>query len=769
MKRHLTVISVALMCASIASAQSPGQAALDRVLGSLHEIRAARASKPNEGKISSRLRPSATAAPSTGGLVPAPPPLAADGSLHVYLDCSPLGAAELQKLQQAGVSIERIEMAHGRVQGRVDASALETLAGFSWVHAIRSVDRAVTRAGSVTTQGDAASRANLLRAQGLDGTGVTVGVISDGIDSLQAAQATNDLPAVVVPNDARCQRGAGDEGTALLEIVHDVAPGAKLLFSGPASSLDMIDAVQCLTDAGADVIVDDLGFFGEPFFEDGPVAQAVDAAVTAGVSYHSSAGNEAAEHVEQDFFPAAGSNGQVHDFAAGGGDTFDGVIVPPGGTLTCILQWNDPFGAAADDYDLVLLDANLNLVAQSIDPQNGAQDPIELVSVVNQTNTNQLANVLVQRFAGASRRLELFCLGAASIEHGTAAGSIFGHAALPSVVAVGAIDVGDPGLNDVEFFSSHGPARIDFPQLEIRAKPDLVAFDGVAISNAGGFPACPPFCAFFGTSAAAPHSAGVAALLLDQDPTLTPAQVQAALTRGAVDIGAPGFDAASGFGRIDALASAETSTTSTTRPTTTTTSSTSTSTSTTRPTTTTTSSSSTSTSTTRPTSTTTSSSSTSTSTTRPTSTTTSTSSTSTSTLAPPPCTSDEECADNDACTVDVCDPARGCVSTPPAGTDGLACRLGQLGAADVCRPGEIDAETGSVIAKRVASTEALLVKATQASRPAARTAALRKIARKLEGILRRLGRDTGAVSAPCAQNLERLVGDAQSLAVDLTS
>jgi hypothetical protein len=109
------------------------------------------------------------------------------------------------------------------------------------------------------------------------------------------------------------------------------------------------------------------------------------------------------------------------------------------------------------------------------------------------------------------------------------------------------------------------------------------------------------------------------------------------------------------------------------------------------------------------------------------------------------------------------------VSTPPAGTDGLACRLGQLGAADVCRPGEIDAETGSVIAKRVASTEALLVKATQASRPAARAAALRKIARKLEGILRRLGRDTGAVSAPCAQNLERLVGDAQSLAVDLTS
>src|SRR5262249_33223917 len=516
-----------------------------------------------------------------------------------------------------------------------------------------------------TTQGDAASRADVLRTRGVDGTGVVVGVISDGIDSLADAQATGDLRDIVVPNDSRCQRGAGDEGTALLEIVHDVAPGAKLLFSGPSTSLDMVDAVQCLVGAGANVIVDDLGFFGEPYFEDGPVADAVSAAVTAGVSYHSSAGNEAQEHVEQDFFPAPGSNPNVHDWAAGAGDAFNGVVVPAQGTLTCILQWNDPFGAAADDYDLALFDANLNLVAASTDRQVGAQDPIEIVSAVNQTNTAQLANVLVDRFAGAPRRLELFCLGASALEHGSAAGSIFGHAALSSVVAVGAVDVHDPGLDTVEPFSSHGPARIDFPTPEVRAKPDLVAFDGVAISNAGGFPLCPPFCDFFGTSAAAPHSAGVAALLLDQDPTLTPAEVKAALTRGAVDIGARGFDEASGFGRLDAVAAASTLTASTSTSTTTTsTSSTST---TTRPTPSTTHTSSTTTST-RPTSTST--------------TTTSTSSTSTSTL-PAPCTSDGECADDDACTVDVCDPVRGCVSTPAAGSDGLACLLTQLGAPDV--------------------------------------------------------------------------------------
>src|SRR5262249_44513556 len=197
-----------------------------------------------------------------------------------------------------------------------------------------------------------------------------------------------------------------------------------------------IDTVECLVDAGANVIVDDLGFFGEPYFEDGPVAAAVDSAVAAGVSYHSSAGNEAQEHLEEDFFPAAGSNGEIHDFAAGGGDPFNGVVVPGGGTLTCILQWNDPFGAAADDYDLFLLDANLNVVAESVDPQEGAQDPIEAVAVANQTNTDQLANVVVSRFAGAPRRLELFCLGAVAMEHGTPARSIFGPAALPSGVTV---------------------------------------------------------------------------------------------------------------------------------------------------------------------------------------------------------------------------------------------------------------------------------------------------------------------------------------------
>ena len=721
MKRLSIVASVIALCAVNASAALPlAQGPAPHTLDRLTRPALPNGSTKANPKVSGRLRAAeGRMGPLTSALVPADPPRSPEGRLQVYVDCSPLGAEQLAALEQAGVAVDGVDLAQGRVRGTMDPAALDRVAEFWWVRAVRPVDRAVVRAGSVTTEGDAAARADLVRAQGLDGTGAVVGVISDGIDSLREAQESGDLPAVAVPNDARCPRGSGDEGTALLEIVHDIAPGAQLLFAGPADSFEMVGAVECLLAAGADVIVDDLGFFGEPFFEDGSVAEAVRGAVKGGVSYHSSAGNEARVHLEQDFVATPSST--LHDFAEGAGDNTNTVVVPAGGRLTCILQWNDPFGGSANDYDLFLLDQDLSVVAMSVDPQVGAQDPIEVVDVVNQGASDAIAHVLIDRFAGETRRLELFCLGASAVEHVTTAGSIVGHPALDEVVAVAAIDAADPGLDQVEPFSSRGPARVDFPARDDRAKPDLAGFDGVSISNAGGFPACPPFCAFFGTSAAAPHSAGVAALLLEKDPTLTPAEVQAALTRGAVDIGAAGFDDASGFGRLDALASAATSTRSTT------------------------------TSTTRPTSTT------------PTSTTT------TSTLAAPPCASDDECADDDTCTVDVCDPVRGCVSTPPAGTGGLACLLGRLGAADVCGPGEIDQKTSSLIAERVSSAKASLVKAGQASRPAARARALRKIARKLESILRRLGRDSAAVSPLCAETLKRLVGDGQALALKLAS
>ncbi|MEN8693080.1 MAG: hypothetical protein AB1Z20_23700 [Desulfobacterales bacterium] len=142
-----------------------------------------------------------------------------------------------------------------------------------------------------TSEGDKAHRADQARATyGVDGTGVQIGVLSDGVDSLANRQATGDLPnnVTILPGQA----GSGDEGTAMLEIVHDLAPGAELLFAtafnGQASFASNILALR---DAGADVIVDDVGYFAEPVFQDGIIAQAVNSVTADGALYFSSAGN----------------------------------------------------------------------------------------------------------------------------------------------------------------------------------------------------------------------------------------------------------------------------------------------------------------------------------------------------------------------------------------------------------------------------------------------------------------------------------------------
>jgi hypothetical protein len=229
---------------------------------------------------------------------------------------------------------------------------------------------------------------------------VVVGVISGGIDSLANAQATGDLGAVTVPPGY-------DEGTAMLEIVHDLAPGASLLFSSDGNTpLEFINAVNCLKDAGADVIVDDVVFFNEPAFEDGPIAQTVREAVQAGVSYFTSAGKFAQVHVEQ---PYCAGPDALHDFDCGTGTVAFGMIVPPGGQVVCVLQWNDQFGGSANDYDLLAVDTLGDLLAASLNLQDGTQDPFELLAWANPLPFSVEVFVGITLFNGEARLLDLFC------------------------------------------------------------------------------------------------------------------------------------------------------------------------------------------------------------------------------------------------------------------------------------------------------------------------------------------------------------------------
>ena len=477
-------------------------------------------------------------------------------ALQAYLHLDSVETEKLAALQSRGVRIEISNAKLGIVQGWIPYQRMDSVAELPFVRRITvpsfgtaRLAPCVDEPSGCRTEGDSIHRADELRDLGFDGGGVRVGVISDGIDGLCDAVAAGELPSGIQAfgtcNDANpCLCSNGAEGTAMLEIVHDMAPGAALGFgSGIASSLQFIQSVEELTrDFQADIIVDDIGFFLEPYFEDGPIAQAVQAAIDQGVLYVSSAGNQAQEHYEGDYVDSGDGRGS-HQIS-GGNNVFN---ISGFFNVLVILQWSNPFGQADDDYDICFADETPEVCATYNERQDGDDDPLEFMAVNCLFDGCELQ---VRRVSGQAQRLELFILDG-GLEPGDRVleGSIFGHPAVPGVFAAAAVDVLDPGNDTVEAYSSRGPSRIEFPALEIRDKPDIAASDGVEVSGFGGFPS-----PFFGTSAAAPHVAAVLAQLLGG---LGPAaDIPQAVKDGAVDIEAGGFDSLAGFGRLDALAAA---------------------------------------------------------------------------------------------------------------------------------------------------------------------------------------------------------------------
>ena len=453
---------------------------------------------------------------------------------------------------------------------------------------------AITNAGTVTSQGDQAMRSNVARsAFAVDGTGVKVGALSDSFNCLGGAAAdvaSNDLPAVtVLQEDPGCSSGT-DEGRAMLQIVHDVAPGSSLAFATAIGGQAMFaNNIIALKNNGAKVIVDDVVYLTEPFFQDGIIAQAVDQVVAGGVAYFSSAGNAARQSYESVFRPgnffadgAKGSalgaphffGGTAHNFKSSGSkDHFQKITIPGQTTVIFIFQWDSPFFSVSgspgtqNDVDIYILNSAATQVLAGSVSNNIGGDAVEVIGLQNNGTRPLTVNVMIVNHSGANPGLiKYIYFGSATInEYSTNSSAIFGHANAAGAEAVGAaayFNTPTFGLSPpvLESYSSSGPTPILFdlagnPTFDPRAfKPEIVAPDcanttffvsGVDLEPDG----FPNFC---GTSAAAPHAAGVAALLLDLKPNLTPGQIYEILEDTAIDIGASGFDNDSGFGLIQA-------------------------------------------------------------------------------------------------------------------------------------------------------------------------------------------------------------------------
>ena len=570
----------------------------------------------------------------------------------VLIDAITKGDPQKLKAALVGLGLQRASQYSNDVGGWLPVDQLDAATALTEVHAIRAAMMR-TKSGAVTSQGDYAQNSDLVRSQNsLDGAGITVGVLSDSYDcypvyaangvnangpngyanngfNTTAAQdvATGDLPSSVdivdVSTDnpgggeadcmaygAPIQLPFGDEGRAIMQIVHDVAPGASLAFhTAENSEADFAAGIEALAapvasgGGGAKVIIDDVGYFDEPFFQDGLVAQAVNAVFAQGVAYFSSAGNNGtlAYNNNAPTFATAGTGQNANEHllnfnqqTGGAVSTTLPVTIPPmvpGEFVAIVVEWDQPYvtgaqnsGGSKGAIDVCITGAtgndiidNGNLTAATCSgPSTVGQDPVQIMIIDNPANnpnnsSQETLNIVVGVVNGTTLpgRIKVVVeddgAGSQITQFATNSGTLQGHPSAVGAAAVGAaffpntLSCGAV-IPTLELFSSAGGDPILFDQTgkplatpEMRQKPDFVSPDGgndtflgftiggsTGITDPSSVPQCannPSFPNFFGTSAAAPHAASIAVLLLQADPALTPTEIYSVLQQSAAPMG----------------------------------------------------------------------------------------------------------------------------------------------------------------------------------------------------------------------------------------
>ena len=418
---------------------------------------------------------------------------------------------------------------------------------------------------SLPNQGDFGQESFFARAgYDITGAGINVGVLSDSYDKGGGGSAALDIAAGYLPGDPNdisivneLSISSGiDEGRAMMQIIHSVAPDAKLFFStgfeGPGNMAESI--ISLANDYNCQVISDDITHPGQPFFGTGVVGEAIDNVTTNhDVLYFTSAGNFADRAWSDTYLDLNG----LHDF--GGGNTLQKVNLGVGPYLI-ILQWDDEFfsllgdgpGGARNDFDIFLAD-DLGNPIYNFSRNNLGDDPVEVLPFYVQNATT--TNIVIKRVAGTdSPQLKYIVFKAGDKNQGFSLdnpanygkGTITGHAQSASAITVGAVRYDNTptfgGMLETQGFSSRGDLGLN--------KPDFTAVNGgnIGFDLGGGDYDDDQLPNFFGTSASAPHAAAVAALLLEaKDKFSLGIDVSTQMKSKAIDYGEPATAMGAGF------------------------------------------------------------------------------------------------------------------------------------------------------------------------------------------------------------------------------
>lgn len=440
------------------------------------------------------------------------------------------GAEELRR--EAEALGGRVLSANGSlVKVAVPATSLRALSEGRSVERVRRPFR--PRRKEYTGQGVALLRApDFMARTGATGAGVTVGVLDPTFKDARRYFGS-ELPADTEVTDlVRQEWDLFDDahGTACAEIVHDMAPRARLVLATFDDEVTWASALDELVRRGVKVVSHSAGY-DNLFPPDGShlFAQKVDQAAAAGVLFVTAAGNEVGNYFHGTWKDTDRDN--LMEFAPGV-ELLPLTIDKDGGEV--VLRWDDPFGRSTHDYDLLVVTedfrrnpevsrSNPAIVAFSADYQTGSELPREIADVTNRRGQDLFAVIVHDTSSPLQSNQQFWLYSSAGVGSGYRAttSTLTLPADARGAVAVAAIRH-DTGR--LEGFSSRGPTA------DGRVKPDVAGPDGITSMAYEGD-------AFFGTSAATPHVAGAAALLLSRTPSLALASLRLQLERGTTSSG----------------------------------------------------------------------------------------------------------------------------------------------------------------------------------------------------------------------------------------